>query len=185
MERQKPLLIILTFILALNLGCAKKEEEEPSDFKTGSEPKGFRYNWGTNVLGALDELNYIGIQIHPLNIMYSKRDEDLQLEGIELEKIEYSFWKAKFYAATIYARSEKNFKLLRRYLFSEFGEPKIVEQNEDWSKYAWVGKETKVELRYINFGQLGRLRIEAKEVANEVEKEIQKYLETKHGEGGG
>lgn len=184
MKEQKVLLIILTFVLALNLGCAKKEEE-PSDFKTGSEPKGFRYNWEVGILEALDELEYNGIQIHPLNVMYTRKNEDLQIEGIELENIQYFFWKTKFYAVTIYSRSEKNFKLLKRYLFSEFGEPKIVEQHKEWSKYAWVGKEARVELRYINFGQLGRLRIEAKEIADEVEKEIQKYLETKQDKDGG
>jgi len=170
-------LILLSLILAANFGCAK--QPKASDFMPGAEPDGFRgLKWGIKTHLIWKQFKYIDKQTHRRLTVYTKHDEDLQIEGIPLESIRYYFWKEMFYAVTVSTKGEVHFNLLNREMLRQYGRAGAEEVTDQWRKYIWRGAHTDAELTFINFEEQGSLRIEQKASAAEARKESLKVIES-------
>ena len=92
------------------------------EFKSGSEPDGFRgIKWGQDVL-TVQGLEYVktdpsygGIQL------YTRKGDELKIGGAQLESITYGFWKGKFCVVSIDVKGSVNYYGLKDTVFERFG----------------------------------------------------------------
>lgn len=168
-------LILFSFIVA---GFAFAQS-----FKLGSEPIGFRnIDWGTE-LSTLRGMEYyktsrtggsysedqMDSEIY-LDI-YWKGEDILKVEGVEVERIEYGFWRGKLCEVTITTKGFKNWASLKEAILGKFGEGKVGQfstpalgfgtvrkegfGNIEW--HIWLGKITEMELQYYEHSQVVKL----------------------------
>jgi len=152
-------------------------------FKFGSEPNGFRnVDWGTE-LQTLSGMEYyktsrtggsysedqVDLEIY-LDI-YFKVDDLFRIEGVEVERIEYGFWRGKFCEVTITAKGFKNWTSLKEAILGKHGEGKVAKVfipalgfggageegfgQMEW--HIWLGGITEMELQYDENSQVGKL----------------------------
>lgn len=122
-----------------------------SDFKPGSEPDGFRgLKWGTDI-STLSDMEYhkTGGDIQ----IYVKKNDELKMGKATLEKIEYDFWRGKFYGVHIYTRGYTNWVALKNAVFKKYG--KGFQGNKNIEKYDWSGKKTEMMLNYFKSSENG------------------------------
>ncbi len=152
-------------------------------FKFGSEPIGFRnVDWGTE-LPTLRGMEYYKTsrtggsysedqadsEIY-LDI-YMKVGDILRVDGVEVERIEYGFWRGKFCEVTMTAKGFKNWASLKEAILGKFGEGKTAKFFKPASGFGgageegfgqmewhiWLGKITEIELLYDESSQIGKL----------------------------
>jgi len=154
-------------------------------FKPGSEPNGFRnVKWGTE-LSTLSGMKYYktstpgwsypGDQWDSMREIYLdiylKIGDKLRIEGAEVNRIQYGFWKGKFCQVTITTIGFKNWASLQKAILGKFGEGKAAKfpfspaslegfgeeglGEAEWR--IWLGKTTEMELLYIESSQIGEL----------------------------
>ena len=154
----------------------------PGDFSPGSEPEGFRgIKWGTDLssLGKVAEslkeirtdLSFGGVDI------YLRRGDELTLDGVDLERIEYLFWRGQFCGVRLYAKGYSDFLALKEAMFARFGPG--YQSNKFIERYIWLGKITSLFLRYNGFSREGTLSM----TSSEVYKQWRKYDSEKAKEG--
>jgi hypothetical protein len=138
--------VILAFILGI-LGCIEKSK---SGFKPNSEPDGFAgMKWGTEfseVKSDMAELRSTSDPAEPnvkIKIYYTKKGDDLRMGEVQLDKIEYVFWRGKFAEARIDATGSENFDRLKKFLFEKYGTV-----NKFQGAYSWEGSIARIALRY-------------------------------------
>lgn len=180
-EREKAMKTVKIGIIFFSLifACSTLAQS----FKSGSEPNGFRnVKWGTE-LPTLSGMEYYktsttggsysedqwGSEIY-LD-MYWKEGDILKIEGVEVERIEYGFWRGKFCEVTITAKGFKNWASLKEAILDKFGEGKTAKffnpvlgfggagergfEEMEW--HIWLGKITEIELLYDESSQIGKL----------------------------
>ncbi len=169
-------------------------------FKFGSEPNGFRnVIWGTD-LPTLSGMEYYktsttggsyseeqwGSEIH-LDI-YWKVGDELRIEGVEVERIEYGFWRRKFCEVTMTAKGFKNWASLKEAILGKFGEGKAAKFFKPASGFGgageegfgqmewhiWLGKITEIELLYDESSQIGKLWMGSTVLREQAFKEAEK-----------
>jgi len=152
-------------------------------FKFGSEPSGFRnVKWGTQ-LSTLSGMEYyktsrtegsysedqVGLEIY-LDI-YWKADDTLRIEGVEVESIEYGFWRGKLCEVTIAVKGFKSWTSLKEEILGKFGKGKTAKffnpalgfggvgegGFEEIEFHIWLGKITEIDLQYDKNSQVGKL----------------------------
>jgi hypothetical protein len=88
--------------------------------------------------------------------IYTKIGDELRVEGVEVESINYGFWKGKFCEVTITTKLFEDWVSLKKAILGKFGEGKAVEfcptitfgGGEEPEFYIWLGKITEMELLY-------------------------------------
>jgi hypothetical protein len=155
-------------------------------FKIGSEPNGFRnVNWGAE-LPTLSGMEYYktstaggSYPVDQLDLfkeiyldIYLKAGDQLRIEGAEVERIEYGFWKGKFCEVTIATKGFKNWASLKKAILGKFGEgeagkfPSCVAlgfggfREEGFGEiewHIWLGKIAEMVLQYNECSQNGEL----------------------------
>ena len=94
--------------------------------------------------------------------IYLKIGDKLRIEGAEVKRIEYGFWKGKFCEVTITTKGFENWASLQKAILGKFGEGKAWEipfslafglggfGEEGWKTewHIWLGKITEMDLLY-------------------------------------
>jgi hypothetical protein len=171
MRSLKNIVIVLGIVLVCAASSFAKE------FKPGSEPDGFRgIKWGTT-LSSLSGMQYLrtdpsfgGIKI------YLRKGDELTIGGANLKRIEYDFWKDKFYGVIVRTEDQENFDALKAAVFEKFGEGS--QSNEFLEDYAWSGGQTRMNLNYNKISKKGILFVGSTEIQKQIEaKDKQKAKE--------
>lgn len=144
MKTVKGWMVVLNLFLISNFVFA--------GYKRGSEPDGFRdIKWGTDLSGltgmTLDQTGmnmfreYIDINL----IFYTRRNDNLQIDGARVGNIGYGFYKEKFYDVLIVIDGVENFEELKNVLKQKFGKGEHLNVFNCWH---WSGKRTIMFLKY-------------------------------------
>ena len=162
-------------------------------FRSGSEPNGFRnLQWGTQ-LSTLSEMKYsktskaggsfpVGTDSSLFYLdIYSKIGDELKVEGVKVERIEYGFWKGKFCEVTITLTSNTNWLSLKKTIFSRFGKGKVGKIPTFCSTFGlgelewhvWLGKITEMDLFYNEIPEIRELWMGSTELREKALKEFE------------
>jgi len=146
--------------------------------KPGTEPDGFRgIKWGTHI-STLKGMEYVRTDPSFGGIkMYRRIGDVLQIGGAKLKKIEYCFWRGRFYSVFVYTSGDVNWLGLKEAVFEKFG--KGYQPNEFIERYVWGGTRTGMMLEYNEISEIGRLWM----FSIEIDKEIEAYRKQKAKEG--
>lgn len=138
--------------------------ESMTYFSPGAEPEGFRgIKWGQS-LDSVEGMKLIGEEISDSeSLIYIKEKERLKIGYVDLEKIEYYFWKNRFYKVTIYVKGYTNWKGLQEATFEKFGRGFQPESTKE--EYAWYGNVTRMLLSYDEKEKQGVLIMFSKEIS--------------------
>ncbi|MFZ5448012.1 MAG: hypothetical protein ACOZFS_05180 [Thermodesulfobacteriota bacterium] len=169
------LILLLTLILGSSPGPATPDKMFTYDytFKPGTEPDGFRsLKWGTNI-ATLDPLHTMEVLavVGPFTY-YKKNNEDLHLVNIEINDIIYEFWNGKFSGVIVKVKGERQFQILKEYVFARFGEgqrSKILQQMGVQDFY-YNGVKTRMSLRYSDLDREGELSLYSIALLNQQQK---------------
>lgn len=164
-------IIIGSFILYGGIIFA---ENSSFNFKAGSEPDGFRdIKWETN-LKILPGMRHVGAHLSYKGVeKYVKPGDDLTIGGAKLEKIEYLFWREKFFAVEIHTKGFSKFDILKKVVFEKFG--RGDQPNKSLERYIWKGSKTGMRLVYSKFFEKGILFI----YSLKLDKEAKEYSQQK------
>lgn len=90
--------------------------------------------------------------------IYSKIGDELRVEGVKVERIEYGFCKGKFCEVTITTTDFEDWVSLKKAISVKFGEGKVTkspycptfgfEGGSEFEWRIWLGKITEMELLY-------------------------------------
>jgi hypothetical protein len=151
------------FLLLLINGISSGQQTE-TYFKPGVEPNGFRgIEWGQS-FDSVPDMEFIKTEPSDGDIsVYSRKNDRLQIGYVELEKIEYCFWKNRFYKAVIYTKGFGNWKGLQESTFERFGRGFQPESKKE--EYAWFGNKARMILIYDDETTQGVLTIFSKEIS--------------------
>ena len=170
MRRLQRWTVILVSVIAI-LGCGQKST---SPYKPNSEPDGFEgISWGTEfsqVKSDMVELRSTSDPAEPgvkIKIYYTKKGDSLKMEGVQLDNIEYVFWRGKFAEVRISATGPENFDHLKQFLFDKYG---TVDRFQ--GAYSWDGSVTRISLRYDEPTKTSLLSIASTKLASAEVKEI-------------
>jgi len=165
--------------IQLNFFRPKRDiSSPPPSFKPGTEPDGFRdIRWGIDI-SSLKGMGYVRnekiilystLAPHPEHKIYIKENDDLIMDGIELDKIEYKFWKDKFYEVHIYVKGFENAKKLKEVVFNRFGEGTSSKRTKNWEfSYNWRGTITRMSLAYNKDSSVGGFIIYSNKIKSEM-----------------
>jgi hypothetical protein len=163
-------IVILSFVVGI-FGCAQKST---SGFKPNSEPDGFAgIKWSTpfsEVKSDMVESRSISDPAEPnvkIKIYYTKKGDHLKLGEVQLDKIEYVFWRGKFAEARISAIGAENFDRLKKFLFEKYGAV-----NKSQGAYFWDGSVTQIFLKYDEPPKPFLLTIVSTNISSQEVKEI-------------
>ncbi len=133
-------------------------------FNPGVEPDGFRgIKWGQS-LDSVEGMKQIGVEVSDSGSMIYKKERDrLKLGYVELEKIEYYFWKDRFSKVVIYVKGPANWKGLQEATFERFGRGYQPESTKE--DYAWYGNTTRMLLSYDEKEKRGILTMFSREIS--------------------
>ena len=162
--------VAISFLVGI-LGCTQKST---SGFKPNSEPDGFAgIKWGTpfsEAKSGMEEMRSISDPAEPnvkIKIYYTKKGDRLTLGEVQLDKIEYVFWREKFAEVRINASGPQTFDRLKKFLFEKYG---TVDKFQ--GAYSWDGTVTQMALRYNEANKTSLLLIASTNIASQEVKEI-------------
>jgi hypothetical protein len=163
-------IVLLSFVVGI-FGCAQKST---SGFKPNSEPNGFAgIKWGTPFSEVKPEMEESRSTTDPaepnvkIKIYYTKKGDHLILGEVQLDKIEYVFWRGKFSEVRINASGPQAFDRLKKFLFEKYGTVGKFQ-----GAYSWDGTVTQVALRYNEPTKTSLLLIALTNIASQEVKEI-------------
>lgn len=151
MKKKNIFLSILVFLSISNFVFAQSLNLK--EFKSGSEPDGFRgIKWGQDI-SVLEGMIYAGPHLNPENKVYNRKNNDLEIENVKAKNITYYSWKNKFYMVRIEIRGYENFNRIKDAFFEKFGSQEQLELptkelKETMIAYGWEGHTTKIILNY-------------------------------------
>lgn len=113
-------------------------------FGYDNEPDGFRgIKWGTKIdtlkgmMIVRDEPAINGTDV------YVRANEEMKMEGAELETVEYYFWMGRF-AGAVLSFSNENFEAIRKAAFSKYGDG--TQPYDTQERYWWRGPKSNIML---------------------------------------
>jgi hypothetical protein len=115
-----------------------------------AEADGFRgLKWGTKFSTVRDKMNYI--RTDPRSSygtvkIYSRKNEQLRIGGVDVRSIEYGFWKDKLGSVMIGFKGYSNFLSLKDVIFQRVGAGHKTKRFMDG--YVWGGLVTGMSLEY-------------------------------------
>ena len=118
MKRMKVFLMVVIVGMLFSSICFAAEGE----FKSGSEPDGFGgIKWGTDIK-TLRSMKYVKTEPDYGGVdRYTRKGDDLHIGGAKLEKIEYRFWRGKFFGVSVWTKGPANWYGLKDVCFKKFG----------------------------------------------------------------
>ncbi|GEM_PF-1512548 len=141
--------------------CHETGKTETSAFK--NEPDGFR---GIKWTSSVSSLNRSRLVKDKGNYKeYVKEDDTLEISGVKLEKIAYSFYKEQLESVTITVKGKENFDNLKAITFQKFGEGRQKDSNQ----WFWEGKITSMSLQYLPGEETGLLKMSSEEMKKKIE----------------
>jgi hypothetical protein len=144
-------------------------------FKPGSEPDGFRdIKWGTHI-DTLTGMTKFGSDPSLGGIeKYSRNSDVLRMDGANLSRILYGFWRQQLLSVTIEAEGASNCTALLKASVDKFGPGYKTKKAE---RYRWNGSLT--EILYDKTGNDCLLLMQS----NKVREEAEHHLRAKAKEG--
>lgn len=145
-----------------------------------NEPDGFRgIKWGTDI-SSLSDMNYIedfstlalpieGISTLNLKV-YTRKSDELQIGGAQLEEILYLCYKNELSTVRIITNGLANFRALKDAIFMEFGKGQPL--NEYAEGWIWLGETAIVALAYEESSKTGFLSLISTKYFNKIERQI-------------
>ena len=156
---RKKILLILFFLLLLQADTVAKEYNY---FNLGTEPDGFKgIKWGTEIK-TLQDMQFVRVdqeyQGHEV-LVYHRKGDDLQLNGIPISVIEYRFWRGLLFNVEILTRGHSNFMALLRDTQKTYGKEHQSKKNNE--RYYWHGNRSSIVLEYHTKSQSGSMCIQS------------------------
>jgi len=138
--------LMLTVVLfAMFSVVAFAYENEPDDFRG--------VKWDTNI----EKLSDMEIVLDGGDLKaYTKKGENMKLEGAQLNALHYVFYKDHFYCVHIEFKGLDEFNKIKDVLFKTYGEPEGTQYYE--KRFAWPGESASITLEFdeaIGRGELG------------------------------
>jgi len=149
-------------------------------FKPGTEPNGFRgIKWGTDI-NTLPDMKYVKTDPSDTRL-YVKQNDELKIGSATFKRIEYWFWRAKFYKVNICTEGYENWIGLKEAFFKKYGPGLHYQWSEHTKQYWWFGKKTVIILEYDEVLKEGYLWT----ASTEMNKQIVQTESLKKGAGKG
>ncbi|MGV8074143.1 MAG: hypothetical protein AB2L11_06270 [Syntrophobacteraceae bacterium] len=134
-------------------------------FDAQANPEGFAgIKWASNIrdLSDMRQLAEDG------DIKFYTKDGDImKLEGVNVDKIVYGFYKGRFYNAMIYFSSPENFSALKDLFTKRHGLP--YQPDESMKKFFWSVDVINLLVTYDDRSSQGRVSYFYQEIENEIE----------------
>lgn len=122
----RKIILLSLIIFSIKSFVLAKDLNNIGSFKPGSEPNGFRnLIWGTAIFN-LEEENLQLIKDEGEEEVYIKEMENYLLDGISLDKIEYFFWRDRFYKVNLYTDRPSARQLLLYNVFRKVGRTRPI-----------------------------------------------------------
>lgn len=140
------LLVVLILSFLANIIFAQNRDF--GGIKSELDPDGFGdVKWGTSISAFSDLANTEGGQPGFIEC-YKKINEDLDFEGVALERVEYCFWEEKLYYVNAITKDFENATRLRDLFEKKYGEGLQVSNDPDGERfiYIWGGPKTSILL---------------------------------------
>ena len=145
----------------------------PSKFKLGSEPDGFRdIEWGTNI-STFSGMISKGSGMDGAK-SYVKEGDILEIGGAKLEIIVYSFWEDAFFNAMIFSKDIQSFEDT---IFEKFGKGHSLTNHNHF----WAGEKTTMSLSYVN--GIGEFNMFSTKIYEKILAQIKVHRKEKAKEG--
>jgi hypothetical protein len=117
------------------------------DFGGAPDLAGFRgMKWGAN------RTDFAGLALmndDPIIHRYTRRNDQLQLGGVELESIIYNFYKGRFMGVSIEARGAGEWNRLKVMMFDKFGPAPNISAKKSAEQYEWRAARSTTHLQYF------------------------------------
>jgi len=148
-QKLKKVSVLFLFISSLLFSFWGVEEGEPNGFRN--------YPWGMEISSLyLREFSRSYPKYGGKVVYYTKKNEDLNIAGTEVEKIEYGFWQDEvFCEILITIKGKENFERIKRASIEKFG--KGYTQIPGTNRITWKGKTTYVYLDFEESNKKGYL----------------------------
>jgi len=177
--------ILISLSLLMVMGCAESRYYLSSDtsyiptyipnencklvsFKPGLEPQGVNgVKWGAE-LASLNEMKpYRKDATHGGIDFYLRTDDGYKLKNGKPIRIQYGFWRGKFYVGMVVTEDASDWEPLKETVFEKFGvgAKPFVNQEE----YLWVGKDATMGLRYDAYAKTGTLYMRSHTMEKQME----------------
>ena len=141
--------ILVITIFACSEEGKENKAQQKYNFKPGSEPEGFRdIKWGTH-LSRIEGMEKYGELGRDDLQLYVRRGDEREIGGVIADRIQYRFWKGKFYAADVFIGGVTFWDVFRRSVFERYGEVEISESADKKREDCfWHGRKTAILLTY-------------------------------------
>jgi len=106
---------------------------------------------------------------------YVRPDDSLDLKGIKLKIIRYTFWRNSLYAVTIMTEGHTNYLALKKMVLESIGSG--YHKDDSTERYVWSNQKTDWELKYIDQGEQGRLQMKSTNINRQIE--LTKYIKSR------
>ncbi len=171
---QLVLITLVTFILA---GCASEkkpyqipylnEKAEMVSFPSGSEPYGLGgISWGTDLSILQGMEHYRTDKSHGGIEFYIRKGEALRIGGETFEKVQYGFWKGKFYVGMVRVNGQARWSSLKKAIFTHYGEGAKPFKNRE--EYLWTGEDVTMALRWDENAGTGLFYVRSESVRHQM-----------------
>jgi hypothetical protein len=125
-------------------------------FKPGVEPQGVNgIKWETQLVTLQEMKPYRKDPSHGGIDFYLRADEGYKLKNGKPIRIQYGFWRGKFYCGVITTENASDWEPLKETVFERFGVGAKPFSNQE--EYLWIGKDATMGLRYDTYSKTGTL----------------------------
>ncbi|MDL2298708.1 hypothetical protein LJC40_06140 [Synergistaceae bacterium OttesenSCG-928-D05] len=161
----KKVIFAIIFLIVLSAGSANAAlPQSPTGFgglKWGDSHK----KLGSECVLVDKELDY--------GTVYSRRDEKLEVDGVQLQGITYSFYHDKFLNVAFEFAGKKDFNKLKVIALEKYG-PGHMKKTGNMESYRWDDEHVFIILDFIPQTSEGQLLITYVPILEEVVQEIEK-----------
>jgi hypothetical protein len=143
-------------LLAVALLCPVHAAAD-SEFNGAPDLAGFRgMKWGANVS---DFQGLVKLNDDPFVQRYSKKNDQLQIEGVGLESVIYNFYKGRFMGVSIQTQGADEWKKLKSLIFDRFGPAPNISAHKSADQYEWRTGRSITHLQFFKSNRLVKLWI--------------------------
>jgi hypothetical protein len=153
-------LLFLIILIGCSAGITNYQLPYPTEgakltgFESGQEPYGFGgIEWETDLSTLRGLEHYRTDGSHGGIDFYFRKGETLKIGGEPFEKVQYGFWKGKFYVGMITAAGPARWDRLKRAIFNHYGEGTKPFRNRE--EFLWSGENVIMALRYDEESKTG------------------------------
>ena len=160
--------ILLSFSLLMAMGCSawKLPVYTPNEncklvgFRPGLEPQGFNgIKWETELSTLGQMKHYRKESVHGGIDFYLRAGDGYKLKNGKVLRIEYGFWREKFYIGQVQTKKASDWDALKESVFEKFGVGAKPFTNLE--EYLWQGKNATMQLRFDPLLEMGTYYIKS------------------------